>query len=328
VSGDKLVIYGVFMACIALVFLLYMGCWRLKYSMYRFKKQGVSMQMMKSLGGFLGWNSFSIFCLYGRTHGMSVVLNLFFGPGVNAAYGISNQVGGQLLFFSNNMLKALNPQIVKSEGAGNRTRAVRLALMGSKYGFFLFALFSIPCLFEMEGMLNFWLKQVPAHAVMFCRIILLGNLFRQLTIGLAPAISATGNIKNYHLQVGVLLLINIPVAIALFYWGFGLMYVMSAYVVIDFLAFLARIFISKKVLLVTFRTYLDRVLLKLIIPTLIYSLCCFVIVYFIHFSGRFFLTGLACAPIFLILIYFFGTESAEKILGHQAMYALKRKIFK
>ena len=72
----------------------------------------------------------------GRNQGLALILNLFFGTVVNAAYGIANQVGSQLQFFSRTMLRALNPQIMKSEGAGDRERMLRLSMMASKFGFF------------------------------------------------------------------------------------------------------------------------------------------------------------------------------------------------
>ena len=67
--------------------------------------------------------------------GITLILNNFFGVIVNAAQGISNQISGQLMAFSNAMLKALNPVIVKNEGASNRKMMLLASITGNKLSF-------------------------------------------------------------------------------------------------------------------------------------------------------------------------------------------------
>lgn len=56
---------------------------------------------------------------------------------MNAAYGIAIQVNGQILSFTNNMLKALNPVIAKSEGSGETERMIKISLKGCKFSYYI-----------------------------------------------------------------------------------------------------------------------------------------------------------------------------------------------
>lgn len=93
-------------------------------------------QYIYSLSSFAGWTLYSTGCIIGRTQGIAIVLNKFMGATINAAYGIALQVNGAVSFISQSLLNAMNPQIVKAEGAGNRQRVLRLSEIASKFGFY------------------------------------------------------------------------------------------------------------------------------------------------------------------------------------------------
>ena len=126
-------------------------------------------------------------------------INSFFGVIVNAAQGIALQITGQLMAFSNTMLKALNPLIVKSEGENNRDKMLKASITGNKLSFFLLAFFAIPVIIEMPYILKQWLKNVPEYAIIFCRLNLFRSTLTQLTVTFPTAIGATGNIKKSQL---------------------------------------------------------------------------------------------------------------------------------
>ena len=62
-----------------------------------------------------------------KSQGIAMLLNTFYGVTINAAYGIANQVNSQLSFFSSTIVTATRPQIVKSEGMGNRQRMLQIS---------------------------------------------------------------------------------------------------------------------------------------------------------------------------------------------------------
>ena len=198
VLADKLILYGVLMAGISILAMLvycrrnYAEC---VIAPRCYWKRGVFREM----GSFAGWNFTVSASSMLSEYGVGIVLNHFFGVALNAAQAVAQQINGQTMAFSGTMLKALNPVISKSEGAGNRGLMLRASLSGCKFAYLLMAVFAIPLILEAPGLLGLWLHSVPAWAVLFCRLQLARTLLEQLFLSLGSAIYAEGNIRLYTL---------------------------------------------------------------------------------------------------------------------------------
>jgi Na+-driven multidrug efflux pump len=315
-DGDKLIFYGLSIAIISIMSLLF-------YSFFCMKKysectlnlhKAVNPKLMKELASFAGWNLFGALCGVGRTQGLAIILNLFFGTVVNAAYGLANQVSGQMNFFSVTMLRALNPQIMKSEGAGDRQRMLRLSMMASKFGFFLLAFVAIPCIFEMPSILHSWLKEIPEYTISFCILILVAIMTNQLTIGLQSAIQATGRIKIYQSIVGIILLLNLPISYFLLKQDFPIYSVMISFIMIELIACGFRILFLKKIVGLSVKEYINRVLLMELVPVLASTSVCLLITNVLCFDFRFIFTFIVSIIVFVICIYFWGLCKDEKAI--------------
>lgn len=201
VLADKLVVYGVLTAGISIAATAAMLVYcRRNYAEcvaapLRYWKRGVFREM----GSFAGWNFTVSASSMLSEYGVGIVLNHFFGVALNAAQAVAQQINGQTMAFSGTMLKALNPVISKSEGAGNRRLMLQASLSGCKFAYLLMAVFAIPLMVEAPGVLGFWLHAVPAWAVLFCRLQLARTLLEQLFLSLGSAIYAAGNIRLYTL---------------------------------------------------------------------------------------------------------------------------------
>lgn len=315
-SGDKLIYYGLLMAIVSIVslFLYAIFCLK-KYSECSLNdRKVVSVSVVKKLSSFAGWNLFGALCGVGRTQGLAVILNVFYGAVINAAYGIANQVAGQMNFFSATMLRALNPQIMKSEGAGDRKRMLKLSMIASKFGFFLLAFIAIPCIFEMPDILQFWLKEVPQYSTEFCILILISIMTNQLTIGLQSAAQATGKIKVYQSVIGSILLFTLPVSYFLLKSGFAVYYVMIGFIVLEFTACVFRLFFLQKIAGLSIKEYMNRVIMKEFIPVFVSICVCILCVNSFSFHFRFIFTIVVSSFAFVICIYLFGLCNDEKEL--------------
>ena len=329
ITADKLIIYGFGMASIVIVTFILNAWYGLKkYPECTFvgvlKPDG---KFIKELSAFAGWNLFGALCAMGRNQGLALILNLFFGTVVNAAFAIANQVNSQLQFFSGTMLRALNPQIMKSEGLGDRERTLRLSMMASKLGFFLLSIFAIPIMFEMPSILALWLKDVPPDTVIFCRLILLGAIINQLSVGLQSAILAVGDIKSYHILIGGILLINLPLSYFLLkYFELPAYSVLVSYIVIEIIASLFRIYMATKKVTLSLHYFFNKVLQKAIVPVFLVMLLNILLINFIEIPHRFILTCLLSCVIYIFSIYFFSLEGNERVLIHNGYCTLKKKI--
>ena len=329
IQADRLVTYSVLMAGLCIIsFILYASFCLKKYNECSIKNYRIDKTLIKELGGFAGWNLFGSLCWPLRSQGLAVLLNIFFGTIVNAAYGIANQVSSQLSFFSITMLRAINPQIMKSEGMNDRHRMLRLSMMASKFGFFLVASLSIPLIFEMSPILKLWLKDVPDHTVVFCSLCLLMTLTNQLTIGLQSSFQAAGRIKIYQTVVGSIIILNLPIAYVLLKVGLPPSYAIASTVFVEFVASSFRLFLATKQIGLSIRDYFDRVIQKIIIPTLVVIAACWFSVSFFSFDFRFLFTILSTLLLFAVSTYFFGLCTDEKALIHNLINKIRFFILK
>ena len=117
----------------------------------------IHKKYIKDISSYAGWNIYSVGCVMGRTQGIAILINHFFGAAVNAAYGLGFQIAGYVNFMSESLMNAIRPQIVRAEGEGNRERMLWLSEIASKFSFYLLSCLAIPCIFEMETLLTLWL---------------------------------------------------------------------------------------------------------------------------------------------------------------------------
>ena len=208
---------------------------------------------------------------------------------------------------------------MKSEGAGNRERMLKLSMMASKFGYFLLAAIAIPMMWEMSSILKFWLTDVPTYTVAFCNLIIITLLTNQLTVGLQSGIQAIGDIKIYQVVVGGVQLLNLPIAYFLLFIGLPPFSGLISYVFIEFIACMLRMFYLSKKASMSISEYCSTVFIKEIIPTLNVIIISFLIVTFINFQYRFILTVGLGSFVFMISVYIWGMEVYERKYVHNIM---------
>ena len=314
INADKLFIYGVLLVGIQLFNLLALSI----YAYSKFpecimpRKDLVDTKYMKEIFSFAGWTMYNIGCNFGRTQGIAIALNKAYTTAINAAYGLGFQVSGGLSALSQSLANAINPQLMKAEGAGNRNKMLRLAEVESKFSFLFMAALSIPALFEIETLLQLWLGRVPEHSALFCRMVIMAALCDMLTFGLGSANKAIGDIRNYTLLIYTIKLSTLFVVILLLFARCPLYSIAIAYVVIEFISSIIRINFLKHTAGLNVRRFVRNVIFKEIIPICILVLACYCSIWFISWKYRFIITFIGPIILFLASIYFWGLCPDEK----------------
>src|SRR5690606_6166629 len=119
-----------------------------------------------------------------------------------------------------NFLNAFNPQIVKSFASKNLDRALDLMCYAAKFSFYVMLIIILPLYFNLDFILNAWLKEVPAFTLIFLKITLLTLLIDSFSGPIMTLISATGKIKWYHTIIGGFMLLCIPISYFVLRLGF------------------------------------------------------------------------------------------------------------
>lgn len=202
---DKLILYGFLMTCIPLITLTIMKvyCHRHYEECVIAPRRYWDSSLLKQIGGFFSWNFLTAVSSLFSSQGIGIVLNHFFGTVLNAAQGIANQVNGVLSNFSLNIMKALNPVITKSAGAGNITAMNKATIVGCKFSALLTMLFAIPLSLEIHFVLDLWLKEVPLWATTFVVMQLAQSILTQMANGVSTSIYAQGDIKHYAIYKSI-----------------------------------------------------------------------------------------------------------------------------
>ncbi|MDR0844539.1 MAG: oligosaccharide flippase family protein [Tannerella sp.] len=216
VHADKLIVYAglvlVISIIITLIYRLY--CYK-HYTRCRYR-YGWERDVVYPMLSFSGWDLYGNMSTIVRTQGVNILLNLFFGPVMNAANMIAVQVQGAVMSFANNIVTATRPQIVKSYAKGDYQYTCDLVQNTSKFTCLLLLFLSLPLMVEAKYVLTLWLKNVPEHAVTFCIYVLIFNFFATISTVVVGAVHATGNIKRPSLINGSLYVMVLPVSYVAF----------------------------------------------------------------------------------------------------------------
>lgn len=223
VAWDKLLFYGIGMAAIyiAATFVKW-GIVRSRYRAIRIDFHApVERSLFQEMVSYAGWSAFGSVAMMGKNQGIAIILNLFKGTAINAAYGVANQINGLLSSFTSSIQKAIAPQLMQKEGANQRDASLAMSFSLVKVATLVFGLMAIPAIIEMRSLLALWLgDNIPEYSVPFCRLILLCQLLFQFSSGVALSIDAGGKIKAYRLALSCVLILNLPVAYMLMRAGF------------------------------------------------------------------------------------------------------------
>ncbi|WP_255491043.1 MATE family efflux transporter [Dysgonomonas sp. 520] len=330
IAQDKLIYYSILLAIVTILITLVKATYTTrKYDEAKASlKKYYNLRSMKEQASFASWNTFGALSGVARNQGISVILNMFLGTVINAAYSVAYQLAGQFTFFSATMMQVTNPQIMKSEGAGDRKKMLFLSMSASKFCFFLMCFISIPFLFEADTILKLWLKVVPEYTESFCILVLISILINQLTIGLQSAIQATGKVKVYQLIVGSLTLFNLPIAYVILRLGYSPDFVLMSFIFIEILACGFRVILLNKLAELSIKDFLNRVLFKEILPIVASSLTCWVITQTFDFRYRFILTFAISIPVFFIFVYFVGLCKDERDTIQGILFKIKNRFLK
>lgn len=276
---DKLITYAALLLFLSFTMRLIYGVYcsrKFEECHYRF---AFDKELLKHMGGFAGWTMFGNLAYVGYSQGLNILLNLFFGPSVNAARGVAMQVNEKVSAFCTNFQMALNPQITKSYAANDLKRMHSLVYASSKYSFFMLLLLSLPIMIEAPSILHYWLGLVPDHTVWFVRLIFMILMVDATANPLTVGAQANGNIKVYQIIVGSILLLIVPISYVALKMGCIPEGVFVVHLSVVILAQCVRIYMVRNMIQLSVSEYIKKVIVKIglvvatatILPLLLHS---------------------------------------------------------
>lgn len=266
---DKLKFYSVLLFVLTLsIKLVYRWYCKRHYEEVRYKNE-IDKKLIGEMTGFAGWSFFGLFAGVSCSQGVNMVLNLFFGPVVNAARGVANQVQLAVKEFVGSFQSAINPQITKTYANAEIGRMHGLMFRSAKFSFFLLWIITLPILLETKYILTIWLKTVPDHAVIFTQLMLAISLLYALTNPCLIAAQATGKVKRYQLVSSMILILLLPVSYVLLKIGLPAHSVFIAQFFFELLTLIAQILMLRKLVKINIGVFLRKVVLPILLVLVI-----------------------------------------------------------
>lgn len=266
ISWDKLITYAIMLTIVQVsVISFYILYCKNHFEESRFRLYWDSNKV-KTIFTYAGWvmtGSFSYICC---TQGLNILLNIFFGPTVNAARALANQLQGAVNQFTTNFQTAVKPQILKSYANGNIDRMHSLILASSKFGSFLMLLIIIPVFTCTDFILRIWLENIPDYTISFVQIMLLVGLISAMKDPTMTAIHATGNIKKAEIVEMIIMLSVLPISyFALKFFTINPQTVMLIYLFVEIATQIARVWVIYPAVNLSRLKYFTGVLFPIII---------------------------------------------------------------
>ena len=279
------------------------------YFQFRFNKT-----LFKEMFGFAGWSFWGNLAAILYTQGLNMMLNIFFGPIVNAARGIAVQVQSAVQQFVGGFQTALNPQITKNYASNNLPQMHSLMFRSARFSFLLLFFLSLPVLMETNFILTLWLKTVPDDAVIFTQIMICISLIYTTANPCIIANQATGKVKIYQMVVGGILLLILPISYVVLKLGAPAYSVFIVHFCIESLAQFSRMYMLRKLIHLLLWQYMKNIYIP-IVSTVVIAIILPLVVRMQVAEGwlRFLAVGFTCVLSVGASSYFIGFTKQERV---------------
>lgn len=215
---DRLILYGVLTMLLGIGFRLFDG-WYCRHYLHYTYRPSLHRQLAKQLLSFSVWTFLCDMGFFIYTQGSTFLINIFFGPVVNAAQALAATVNMELCTFGSNFMMAVKPQITQSYAAGALHYMERLFTCSMKLCWLIMCTVGFPFLLRADYVLNLWLKEVPDYTVEFLQMAILLSIATSIASPFTMAVQATGKIRNYHICEFIAIMTILPLTYAVFKAG-------------------------------------------------------------------------------------------------------------
>lgn len=272
---DRLVFYAI------LLFVLQVGI-MVFYRLFCIKRYSEShinfcndKALYKDMFKFAGSDLIGNISGLAQGQGINILLNIYFGPVVNAARAIAYHVQGAVMQFSNNFMTAVRPQIIKTYAEGDMDAMWLLVFRSSVFSYYLMWLICLPIILEADVILGIWLGEYPDHSVNFLILVLILCLIQTIKTPRTTIFHATGKVFWSNITVGIVLCMAFPLAYVFIESGGSPECAFWACIISMALSEIVSVFVLKHFVIFSLTKYLTQVHGRCIVVSIISFIICY-----------------------------------------------------
>lgn len=269
----------------------------------------------KEVVSYSNYNIFETMAMTARGTGSNLLINMFFGTVVNAAYAVANTVSVYVTTFMASFDGAAGPQITQNIGAHHEERSVFLANNICRICIALAEVVVLPIFVEMDFILKIWLKTPPEGSTVFCQIMLFITWFASTSGGLGQIITGSGEIKWFKLVKSFFFLLCLPLGYFSFKFGAPAYTILLFFALTDIMHRIVQLFLMKKILHYDIIKFMKEAYLSTGIVFVVMVLYAFLYLRFTLNGAYQHILGLIVSTVFsCVLVFFAVLRSNERHL--------------
>lgn len=326
---DNLIFYGLGIMIVAIiVFLMYAWYGHKHYPECHYVHSRRNV-LSKNLLSFSGWAMLGTVASVGIIQGGIILLGMFFGPIINAAFGVALQINNAFQSLCNSMVLPFRSAMMRTFAEKQFEYLDKLFAVSNKFIFYILLAVSVPIIMEMDTILHLWLgNNVSDNTILFSRLIIIYIILISLHHPISIIMQASGHVKEYHLPVESATLMCVPITYLLFWLELPSYSVFYSMIGVCVAAHVIR--------LICLCRYYDRFslgeyIISFILPALFITVVVGMIAYYLrqHIDGTFtqFLSAIILLPLSVfVLAYLFGINRKEKeFMKHFIHHFIKKR---
>lgn len=312
---DNLLFYGLLLLINTVVVQLFYRWYTVKHFVECRFSLVKDKRLYKQLLSYGGWDLFGNLALVCQGEGVNLLLNVFFGPVVNAARAIAFQIQGAVTQFVSNFMTAVRPQVIKNYAEGNVDKMYVMTFYAAKFSYILMLALVVPIVYEIRFILEIWLGDVvPDETALFAVIVLLTYTWRTFHIAALMPYHAIGKIKTGNITIGSLMIATLPMGYILFKLGCPAYSVFLAIFAVEIVGMFALYWLIHKYEYFPYKNVFTKILLPCSLVTVLTIIAPTMVTRFMEDGWvRLIVVGLSTEISLLLSALYIGLNKEERV---------------
>lgn len=245
---DRLLLYPLLLLVVAIIiYLLYKYYCRNAYQELKYDRT-IRMNIIRPMLVYSGWDMLGWGGVSMSTQGRQIFINKFFGVTFNAANGLAATASGAIQAFTNNVIMAFRPRIMKYFAAQNYSemqRLTELALIGT---ILLMTVIFVPMILCMDFLLGVWLVEVPLFTLEFCKLLLILQFLEAINTVVKIGIQASGKLRDFTIAGFGIHFFNLVLTYSLYLAGMNALTTYTVAIVLCVVNIAVNFYFSKRII--------------------------------------------------------------------------------
>lgn len=270
-------------------------------------------ELIKEMLSFIAFLLVTVLSSLAKTQGLIILINIFFGLAINAAYAVAVQVSHMVNNFAQSFKQSMIPQMMAACGAKDYKAMHKIINIGTKITFLLLMMITVPIIFETNFFLTLWLKNPPEYSSKLVSLVLIYVNIASFTYFQYQGVHATGTIRAQQVWMCLLYAINVLLIYVVFKLGASFEAALYVNIIISIIQCLVNLIYSRMHYFYSLRTFITNILFPCFLLIIVVGVMDYLVINMMDVSiTRFFVVLLVSECSLILFGYYLLLDKKEK----------------